>query len=491
MCIFTSCKDDDEEEEVHYTFTLNAGQPSDDGYEISQGKTWKSSDKIAVISTLVTREITSLSYSGSSFSGYSTNMLSSNNFAFFYPAEELTTAHSDTITQVFNMEKQDGTENSLLDYRYGYQASIAPTGTSASTSVTMRSILANADMKFTCNGAPINDIRKLEFRAIEGELYGHRTFNFRKQTYETGTYNTLIIKNSNGLNGTATLALIPTDNVLLEVSVFTGDGSIYVGSNNEETAIKEGKHYNWTFECNKENSLAHIGDYVYNDMTVSSVFNAEKKCIGVVFALTDTEDGAINKNLTESFHGRLVALKDVYSTGRSWATSQYNITGMPDYTTADGTQEEAFLPYWDYKSANSYYEDARINATITSDGRIDTWPTSGLLSDFNGKENTAYADTSAVLYGACGSAASYAIKGITNKRFYCPSGGEMALLYELHRTGIITAATKQSFEDFEPRAYWVAAEREENRAWYIQFSTGLVAPNYKTSSYKVRPLMHF
>ena len=130
--------------------------------------------------------------------------------------------------------------------------------------------------------------------------------------------------------------------------------------------------------------------------------------------MTDTEDGDINRALTSSFHGRIVALNDVNSTGKTWSTIQYNIAGMPDFTTADGSLEEGFLPYWDGKSPSAYFETGHINLSLTEDGRIDTWPTSGLLSDFDGKENTAYADSSAIIYGACGQAAAYSISGISN-----------------------------------------------------------------------------
>lgn len=491
VCFLASCKNEEVEDDIWYTLTLNAGQPSDDGCEITAGTTWSSSDKIALINLSGTREITNLTNSGSTFTGTTLNLSNGYALGFLYPSDALTTAHSDTTTQVFYMSKQDGTPNTVLKYKYGYVSSVTPSGTNCSTSVTMNSVLAEADMKFLCNGAPIQNITKLEFRAKEGEVYGERTYNFRKKDYEKGTNNNMVIKNSKGLDGSATLAFIPTDNVLLEVSVFTADGQIYIGTNNEETSIEKGKYYSWTFECQKENGIAHIGDYFYSDMTVSSDYNENKTCIGIVFALADTEDGPINKSLTASPHGRIVALKDVAETGKCWATLIYNIVGMPDYTTADGKLEEGFLPFSDGKSKNSYFDEGHIEATITEDGRIDSWPNSGLLSDFNGKENTAYADSSSIIYAACGSAAKYAIKGISNKRFYCPAGGEMALLYELYQTGLISAATKQKFTDFEKRGYWVSAERESNRAWYIQFATGGVYSNYKMSSYWIRPAMHF
>lgn len=491
--IFVSCKKDETKADVYYNFTLNAGQPSDDGYPISEGLTWNSSDQIAAINVTMVREIEKLSYNTSSqkFSGNMVNILSGNNLAFFYPASALTTEHSDTITQDFSVMSQDGTESTVLNYRYGFCSSVTLNELSASATATMEAILAVAKMKFLHNGSPINDIVKIEFRAKEGNVYGKRTFNFRKKAYESGTNNNMVIKNNQGLDGSAVLAMIPTDDVLLEASVFTADGSIYVGNNNDEGAIEAGNLYDWTFDCTKENGLAHIGDYFYSDMTVSSELNENKKCIGIVFALTDTEDGDINRTLTSSYHGRIVALNDVNSTGKTWSTMQYNIKGMPDFSTADGSLEEGFLPYWDGKSSSSYFESGHINIALTEDGRIETWPSSGLLSDFNGKENTAYADSSAIVYGACGQAAAYSISGITNKRWYCPSGGEMALLYAQSRLGILSSETLPPFTNFEARGYWCAAEREENRAWYIQFATGGVYANYKLSSYFVRPLMHF
>ena len=488
-----SCKDDEPETDTNYSFTLDAGQPSDDGYIISEGLTWNSSDQIAGINLTLSRKIETLNYNTSSqkFSGNMLNMTSGNNFAFFYPASALSTEHSDTITQVLSVMSQDGTESTVLNYRFGFCSSVTMNDLSVTAKATMKAILAVAEMDFHYNGSPINDIVKIEFRAKEGSLFGQRTFNFRKKVYESGTNNNMVIKNSKGLNGSAILAMIPTEDVLIEASVFTADGSIYLGNNAEETAIEAGKHYNWTFDCTKENSLAHIGDYFYSDITVSSDLNENKKCIGIVFALTDTEDGDINRALTSSFHGRIVALNDVNSTGKTWSTIQYNIAGMPDFTTADGSLEEGFLPYWDGKSPSAYFETGHINLSLTEDGRIDTWPTSGLLSDFDGKENTAYADSSAIIYGACGQAAAYSISGISNKRWYCPSGGEMALLYAQSRLGILSTKSLPPFNDFEARGYWCCAEREENRAWYIQFATGGVYANYKLSSYFVRPLLHF
>lgn len=492
VCFFASCKDDKKEEvddDVYQALTLNAGQPSDDGFEISQGQSWSNSDKIAVLHTVVDRNITTLSYNGSSFSGMAHNLLEVNTLAFFYPAEALTMAHSDTIHQVVLLDKQDGTESTVLNYRTGSQNSISLSNGSASATATMKSILAVANLKFTCQGAPIQDIRKLELRAVDGAIYGKRTFNIRRQSFENGSNNNIVIKNAKGLNGEAVLAMLPTKYVQLQVTAFTGDGKVYLGTLPTGSTIEIGKHYEFAFDCHEENALAHIGDYFYSDMTVSSTFNEDKKCIGIVFALTEQEDGPISRTLTESIHGRVVSLNNLNSMGKAWSSMQYDIVGMPNYTTADGSLEEGFLPYWDKTSSNSYFEDAKINATITTDGRIDTWPSSGLLSDFNGRENTAYADTSAITYGACGSAAKYVIEGID--RFYLPAGGELALLYMLNRTGLISAATKQEFVDFEPRAYWVAAEQQHNRCWYIQFATGGVYTNYKYSYYQVRPLLHF
>lgn len=491
-CCFASCKDDEktnEEENIYSSLTLNAGLPSDDGYEISKGQSWSSSDKIGVLNTISNCEVTALSYSGSSFSGLAHNLLSINSLAFFYPAEALTMAHSDTINQVVLLNKQDGTPSTLLNYRSAYKTSIALTNGSASASATMKAILAVADMKFTCEGAPLQDIRKLELRAADGTIYGKRSFNLRRQRFEGGSNTNIVIRNAQGLNGEAVLALLPTEYVQLQVTVFCGDGKVYVGTCENGSAIETGKHYDFMFDCHEENGKAHIGDYFYSDMTTSSTYNYDKTCIGIVFALSEVEGGPISKTLTESNHGRIVSLDNLNSMGKAWSSLQYDIQGMPNYSTIDGSQEEAFLPYWDKTSSSSYFENAKINATITEDGRIDTWPTTGLLSDFNGKENTAYADSSATIYGACGSAAQYAIEGID--RFYLPAGGELALLYELQRTGLISAATKQNFVDFEPRGYWIAAEQQHNRCWYIQFATGGVYTNYKYSYYQVRPLMHF
>ena len=147
----TSCKNEEVEDDIWYTLTLNAGQPSDDGCEITAGTTWSSSDKIALINLSGTREITNLTNSGSTFTGTTLNLSNGYALGFLYPSDALTTAHSDTTTQVFYMSKQDGTPNTVLKYKYGYVSSVTPSGTNCSTSVTMNSVLAEADMKFLCN----------------------------------------------------------------------------------------------------------------------------------------------------------------------------------------------------------------------------------------------------------------------------------------------------------------------------------------------------
>lgn len=127
-----------------------------------------------------------------------------------------------------------------------------------------------------------------------------------------------------------------------------------------------GKQYTYPITINRNSIMsgepARIGDYYY---TWSTEFNEAKECIGIVFALTDIKGGEINRELVESNHGRIIALKDA-SNSCQWGNSKEDVEGIPNFENTSGDSSEEV-----YFSIDSY-------------GRITKWPAEGANIDFQG-----------------------------------------------------------------------------------------------------------
>jgi hypothetical protein len=238
---------------------------------------------------------------------------------------------------------------------------------------------------------------------------------------------------------------------------------------------------------------AKVGDYYYSDATFSSEKNENKTCIGIVYALDDA-DGNLSPTLSTSPFGRIVALGDNQSSTK-WISKAEDIEGIENYTTADGTLTSGVLPYYN-GTADSFFSDKdeeRIKgATIhVETGQPATWVSEGAISDFNGKAHTAYLGKSSSSYPAGGYCYQYSTSGKSAGEWYLPSAGELTLLWELQKAGIICKDKQDCFNDFARKAYWSSSEHSAESAWHLNFVSGAIVANSKASNYATRPVAQF
>ena len=79
---------------------------------------------------------------------------------------------------------------------------------------------------------------------------------------------------------------------------------------------------------------------------------------------------------------------------------------------------------------------------------------------------------------------------ISNSR-YLPSAGELTLLWELQKTGVICKDKQDCFNDFTRKGYWSSSEHSAESAWYLNFVSGAIVANSKASNYATRPVAQF
>lgn len=208
----------------------------------------------------------------------------------------------------------------------------------------------------------------------------------------------------------------------------------------------------------------------------------------------DDADGNLSPTLSTSPFGRIVALGDNQSSTK-WISKAEDIEGIENYTTADGTLTSGVLPYYN-GTADSFFSDKdeeRIKgATIhVETGQPATWVSEGAISDFNGKAHTAYLGKSSSSYPAGGYCYQYSTSGKSAGEWYLPSAGELTLLWELQKAGIICKDKQDCFNDFARKAYWSSSEHSAESAWHLNFVSGAIVANSKASNYATRPVAQF
>lgn len=164
--------------------------------------------------------------------------------------------------------------------------------------------------------------------------------------------------------------------------------------------------YPITVNRKKEYIKAKVGDYYYSDGSFSTVRDNSKKCIGVVFALTNEKGGEINRYISESEHGRIISLTDISSKRYLWSNNNSVVKGIPVYDT------------WGSVSG--------IWPTLNIWGMPDNWPTYGVYSDFDGPDHQKYISTET--YPAANACYTYKTEGTNAGDWYLPSFGELKLV---------------------------------------------------------------
>ena len=198
---------------------------------------------------------------------------------------------------------------------------------------------------------------------------------------------------------------------------------------------------------------ASIGDFFYSDGTYSSNYNG-KKVIGVVYALTDEKNGNINRKLTESYHGRIVALADVY--GGAYYMSEYkSVNNISNYTII-----------------------GEGNTVVNEKGQIVEWPSGGALADFNGQYETQQLekfnkDNEDAKLEAWYQSVSYSTEGFPQGSWYLPSLGELYLVDKISDSRVKKAFDSKYFKslfsgyEYYHTDYWSSTQVNADEAWMI------------------------
>lgn len=503
LCML-GCSDDDDQVTTISTvpFTLTASLPprSSDAEDtgILQGN-WNTGSQLAVMKTgssgvpksILTKE----DNSSDTFKGNLPALVKNDNeIAVFYPAAAITATSSDTLNQTLNLNGQDGTLAGVTNYDYSWALCKAGMSeTAGSSACEMTSLVTIGKFQFTVNGGnPLNDITRITVTATTGNLYSSAIVKLKDGELSSAQTGNITIKNKTGLSGTTYISFFPSE-AQLHFTLVTATGDVYETATPTTIQLEKGKVYKApALDCTPLPS-AKVGDYYYSDATYSTDKDENKTCIGIVYALDDA-DGNLSAALTASPFGRIVALSDNQSRTK-WISKAEDLEGIENYTTADGTLTTGVLPYYN-GTADSFFSDKdeeRIKgATINVEtGQPATWVSEGAISDFHGKAHTSQLGKNASNYPAGGYCYQYSTSGKSAGEWYLPSAGELTLLWELHKTGIICNDKQDCFSDFSRAGYWSSSEHSIESAWYLNFVSGTIVANSKASSYSTRPVAQF
>ena len=160
-----------------------------------------------------------------------------------------------------------------------------------------------------------------------------------------------------------------------------------------------------------------------------------------------------------------------------WPSS--NNSGITDYSFTGGgsTGSSGYLlkPNWTYQSS------PYLSADYT------TW-TTGALSDFNGKANSAELEkttTDGYIGKALVDFKADETKNLGKSDWYVPALGQLALIY-MNMNELNTVLTAIGGTALESDGFWSGSEGDSGYAWGVGFSGGLVGYDDRGNGYRVR-----
>ncbi|WP_031535454.1 MULTISPECIES: DUF1566 domain-containing protein [unclassified Bacteroides] len=422
-------------------------------------------------------------FSGRLYGGYENDRM-----ALFYPASAVNAYTSDTLTQTLSAMEQLGTAKDLHKYMYAWAKdtlNVTYTEQTAYSARKLGAITGVVKWMFTTDGVtPIKDIVSVVASSEIGTMYSKRVFRMSTGGFSSSTEGSVSMTNADGVTGTIYMSMFPATFVQLHFTVMTKNGDRYEAIQPEVTTYEAGKVYDTeVFTC-QPIAKAKVGDYYYSDGSTSSVLNADRTCVGIVYALTNA-NGEIDQNLTESSSGCVVAIKDLNnSTLYRWSAKVEN-TSIADYTTVDGTKNTAFLPF--YKGQAGVYYSTENKLEISDASNIALWPKQGCISDFAGDDHAQYF-TSSTYY-----AAGYNSRndGLASLNWYLPSMGELLMVYLQEKNGVISHAKQSPYINLSDQSYWSSSEYDDSHAWAFSYTSANIFACYKTSTHNVRPVLKF
>lgn len=274
----------------------------------------------------------------------------------------------------------------------------------------------------------------------------------------------------------AQMLVIPTSFKEGEIEISVSVNSQLIRTTFPTTTWEGGKTYEIPLEINikTDTNKAKVGDYFYSDGTWSTAYSATKEVIGRVFALSEEKDGAINPNLEEALHGRIVALFDVEGTF-AWSTESKD-TYFTNFSLLDGKSAYGEFPY-----------DGKTFTDKTLPYSMYEWPVAVgekyALTDYKGFNNR---DVNGNLYPAINAAHSLQ----NNVNWYLPALGELA------RLGMVCAVGLLPNVELTGRTYWSSTEYASHAAWVYSVGAGtnhnhVVTIYDKPAQCYVRPVASF
>ena len=278
----------------------------------------------------------------------------------------------------------------------------------------------------------------------------------------------------------------------------TIDGSQYMVKMPAAT-WEAGQQYTYPITINRTDAhitQAKVGDYYYSDGTWSTIYNTNKNCIGIVFALSKEKDGDIDVNLEESLHGRIVALTNTDKGGR-WVDKSKDIEGIPNYSALAGDDRDVLTSYLPIDGYSRY---SRKEPIWNLPYNYINWPTEKnlefALTDYAGRKNTSHLieDTQS----AAAICHSYSLYNMDNGVWYLPAAGEMARLFMACAAGKISQDTHPIFKNLTKTynvditaSYWTSTENTDKYAWEAGFGECHLFHKEKTTPLYVRPVSSF
>ena len=223
------------------------------------------------------------------------------------------------------------------------------------------------------------------------------------------------------------------------------------------------------------------------------VEDADESCIGVALIANDAPTPQrlmIEKNETNN----TTSIKAAYDadgatdTGYTyffWGMRGQDVSDITNYTQTGGGGTKSY--------GNLPKPDGTYNGTPNLSADYTTW-TSGCLSDFSGKANTAAlmevedADSYTTYANMATWCSKFNETPSENQGFndwYIPSMGQLALIY-LNKTAINEALTKIGGMTFASNYYWSSSEYSSTIGFYVSFSSGSVNYNLKSYGCRVR-----
>lgn len=235
----------------------------------------------------------------------------------------------------------------------------------------------------------------------------------------------------------------------------------------------------------EEKQPAHIGDYYYSDGTFSSEYDANKECIGLVFALSNEELGPIIPELEESEHGRIVELSD-FMWGEEYLWCKYDDIGklerLPKFEGLDGVPSDGdgYLPFNGDPDSPEAKNEAQIEKEHLLPYGFSKWVQGTgpnyALTDYDGLYHVhdyGYYDESAI-----GRAFAKSDEPVM---WYLPALGELA------RLGMAQAAGYLDRPEYSPlkEEYWSSTRFQQAWVWTYEVSAACNHWVHLTTSYEM------